>query len=582
PETTHDLVTWRLAGLTAHARDLLNVLAVANQPLPFELLAEFPGIQGDSLLPTLEDLVARGMLRETSRDYFALAHNLLRETLLHHISHLRRQMISRQLAVILETCPALQQNFPLRQLALHAVNGEDVERTRRFGLQILDELAQDNANMQTAIFLQHLHDLLTPTASTEEKLRLSAALGQVYQSLGRLGEAEAWRRRYLELAYKLPDVMVQSIAHCELGELALIANDYQAAAQAARAGLAVPLSAQNPQHIALIARGHRLLGAALAMEGRDLPVAEIHLQEAVTAHKHTNNTSDLCATLFELGNVAAQRGELILALDRYEEAARTAEVAHSHYFLALAHNNFAYHSLLLGRPEAARSALAKGQKLAETYEMFGALLHLASTQGEIHLYLGEWAAASEAFQHGLTLAEELGNLERQAGYRAGLALVARGEHKLREAVALLGDALILIAERGFWHLRTRIQIWLAETLILCGRSVEAQPHLDEALEIARTHGRVLLLIQGERLQARLRAIHGDWHVADKLFASAIERATRLNLALEIARGQAAWGKAALLHAMSPHRGHELLAAARKGFAAHGARAEREAINLGIR
>src|SRR5438270_4384634 len=325
--------------------------------------------------------------------------------------------------------------------------------------------------MQTTAFLDflhHLYDLLAPTASNEEMLHLTHALGQVHQSLGQLEEAISWNRRNLELATNISDSSAQITAHYELGELALVANDHQAAVSAARAGLGIDLPPEHPQHMALIARGHRLLGAAFAMEGSDLPAAEGHLQEAVAAHRVTDNKSDLCATLFELGNIAAQRGERMQALVLYEEAARTAEAAHVYYFLALAHNNFAYHSLLLGHLTAAQRALARSNKLAETYEMFGALLHLASTQGEIHLYLGEWAQATQTFQQGLTLAEDLGNLERQAGYRAGLALAVRGQGNLETAITLLEEALSIISARGYWHLRVRIQLWLAETLFILG------------------------------------------------------------------------------------------------------------------
>src|SRR5438128_8448309 len=105
------------------------------------------------------------------------------------MSQLRRQEIHRQLAIIVERCPALQKHFPLRQVALHAVAGEDIERARRCGLQILDELVLDNANAQTATFLRHLYDLLTPTAAPHETLRLTSALGRVHQSLGQLEEA---------------------------------------------------------------------------------------------------------------------------------------------------------------------------------------------------------------------------------------------------------------------------------------------------------------------------------------------------------------------------------------------------------
>src|SRR6266699_4664221 len=79
----------RLTNLPSHARYLLDVMAVANQPLPSTLLREFPGVQDDQFLATIEDLVERGLLRETARDRFVLAHYLLREALLHHLSHLR-------------------------------------------------------------------------------------------------------------------------------------------------------------------------------------------------------------------------------------------------------------------------------------------------------------------------------------------------------------------------------------------------------------------------------------------------------------------------------------------------------------
>jgi DNA-binding SARP family transcriptional activator/predicted ATPase len=592
PETTHDLVAWRLTNLSPRARALLDVLAVANAPLPYKLLREFPSL--DQLLATVEGLEARGLVMETGNELLDLPHHLLRETLLHSLSHLRRQDIHRQLAKIIEQCPALQEHFPARQVALHAVAGEDSERARRYGLQILDELVRDNANAQTATFLLHLHDLLAQTATPHEMLLLTSALGQVHQSLGRLEEAASWHRQHLELAEKIAELPARAAAHFELGELALVANDYQAAASAARSGLAIELPGEHALAMALTARGHRLLGAALAMEGSDLSSAERHLQEAVAAHRLTDKMSDLCATLFELGNVAAQRGELGHALELYQEAARTAESARVHYFLALAQNNFAYHSLLLGQLPAARQALATGMKLAEQHELSGALMHLSSTQGEMHLYLGEWQAATEAFQYSLVLAEELRNLERQAGNRAGLALAERGKGELEVALAFLEEALTLLTEQGFWHLRTRIQLWLAETLLLQPRPGDdegrsqgereelAELHLKVALATARTHDRKLLLLQGERLSAHLLAARGEWPAAHALFSQALERASGLHLSLETARTKAAWGQALIRYAPPPHDGHRLLAEARQAFASYGAQADLRAIEDAVR
>ena len=575
PETTYDLVSWRLSDLGVEAHSLLEVLAVMGQPLPFALLVDLLGFPAEQLLLVIDDLVMRRLLVETGAETFALPHYLLRETLLHRLSHVRRRLIHRQLALSLAKNPALQVKFSLWEVARHAVAGEDVELARLYSLQILSKLPQDYTGAVTVDFLHHLYDLLAPSASPDEMLRLMQVIGDVHQSLGHLSEAAYWQKQFLDLARKTGDPVAQATAYLEKGELALVSNDYVAATEAAEAGLVACalLSETDPNSSWLAGRGHRLLGHALAMDGSDLPAAERHLQEAITVHRLADNSRDLCASLFELGNVAAQRGELLRALEFYEEAAHVAEKGQAHYFHALARNNFAYHSLLLGWLKAAQRALAHGQRLAETYELLGALLHLASTQGEIHLYLAEWDAAGQTFHRGLALAEELGNPERQAGYRAGLALAARGQGDLSRAVALLEEALLLISGRGYWHLRARLLLWLAETLLLAERAAEAWPLLNAALETARQHGRVLLHLQAERLRAYLLAAGSDWFAAEAGFRQAMAQAVTLDLPLEIARTQAAWGQAMLRFAPAPFQGRSLLVAARQVFAEHQAAAE---------
>ncbi len=542
PETVHDLVTWRLANLSPQARKVLDVLAVANLPLPFDLLSNFPGVYQAELLTTLEELETRGLVVEAGHELFMLSHRLIYETLLSSLSRLRRQDMHHQLASIMEQCPALREHFPARQVALHAVAGADHERARRYGLLVLDELVRENANAQTATFLQHLHDLLAPTATPRELLRLTSALGQVYRSLGQLEPAMNWYRQHLSQAERLADPAARAMAHFEIGELALVANDFQTAQETTRAGLALALPTDHAQSAMLLARGHRLLGASLAMEGSDLSSAEQHLQEAVAAQRLIEATSELCATLFELGNVAAQRGEIAQALERYREAAETAELAHYHYLFALARNNFAYHSLMLGELEQSWQALEAGQKVAERYELFGALMHLSSTRGEIHLYLGEWQSAAAAFQHSLALARELANLERQAGNLAGLALAERGQGHLDAALRGFAEALSLLTERGSWHLKTRLQLWLAETHLQRGALHEAEDYLTLALATARAHRRTLLLLQAERLYAQLCATRDNMPEAERCFSQALQSAESLHLPLEVARIRLAWSQ----------------------------------------
>jgi hypothetical protein len=154
-----------------------------------------------------------------------------------------------------------------------------------------------------------------------------------------------------------------------------------------------------------------------------------------------------------------------------------------------------------------------------------------------------------------------------------LALVARGHNDLDRSISLIREALALIEGQGYWHLHTRLQLWLAEMLFEQSRFIEAAKPLEEALAFARAHRRTLLLVQGERLRANLLAANGEWPAANQLFAETLDIASSLGLPLEIARVQAAWGKAALQYSSAPEEGRALIATARTILVAHNSRSD---------
>ena len=137
--------------------------------------------------------------------------------------------------------------------------------------------------------------------------------------------------------------------------------------------------------------------------------------------------------------------------------------------------------------------------------------------------------------------------------------------------------LICKAGRGYWHLQTRILLWLAKLLLLQGQAAEAQVQLETALKTARAQDRALWLIQTERLRARLLASRGDWPAAAALFAETVQHALELELPLEVARTQAAWGEAGLVYSPDRDRARELLDTACAALSAHDARGELQAI-----
>ncbi|HMQ33756.1 MAG TPA: hypothetical protein PKD53_23690 [Chloroflexaceae bacterium] len=423
-------------------------------------------------------------------------------------------------------------------------------------------------------FLQGLADVVGPTATPEESYRLAHALGQAHRTLGQVEQARAWHQRQLALAKVAGHAEGEAVAHFELAELALVHNDYGAAADAARRGNERASGAPEQRQPALLGRGHRLVGAALAMEGSDLRAAEGHLRSAITARRQADDSANLSAALFELGNVLAQQGEIRQAVHYYREAGAALREGEAPFLHALAENNLAYHSLLLGRLDDARAALARGRALAEGHGLSAALLYLFSTESEIHLYTGGWAEAEAASLHGLALAERCGNTERQAGYRASLALVAAGRGLHQAAREQLELALGMIAGGTYWHLRTRLLLWLGELSLDLPSGAGA--YLETAIALARAQRRRLIQLQAERLQA-LTLAGRDAAAAQAWLVEQLDHAAALDLSLEVARSRAALARVTLQHAPRSASGRALLERALSELVAHGAEAEAAAL-----
>jgi hypothetical protein len=119
-------------------------------------------------------------------------------------------------------------------------------------------------------------------------------------------------------------------------------------------------------------------------------------------------------------------------------------------------------------------------------------------------------------------------------------------------------------------------LWLAEILLDTDRG-GAGTYLDTALTLARAQNRQLLLLHGERLQARLLAAGGDTASAQARLVELLDRSVELGLSLEVARTRAALARVTLRHAPMSESGRALLAEALRGLDAHGARAEHGAL-----
>jgi tetratricopeptide (TPR) repeat protein len=254
--------------------------------------------------------------------------------------------------------------------------------------------------------------------------------------------------------------------------------------------LAEPLSTHRRATIAMHAAF--IAGTAYSLAGVALDRAAALLSAAESLCRHEDARDVLPRIVFEQGGIAAQQGNLSLAVDRYREAIRAAEAqpdVNHHVWLILGHNNLGYHLLLQGDSANAHRHARIALRMSERVGLLRLQSYVLSTLGEIALARGDLSAAERSFVDALACAERYGMPERVAGLHANLGLVARAREDIDTAIRAFERALHDADALGVHHLAAQIRIWLATVV----DRPRADILLSDARVIAQHGGRQRLL-----------------------------------------------------------------------------------------
>ena len=321
------------------------------------------------------------------------------------------------------------------------------------------------------------------------------ALGEAHYQAGESAQATEAFRTALELASSHG-------ADADAARLALARSLLSQARYAEAIALAQQVrETGQPENVV---DAELLWGTLISVEGSDLAGAADHLKKAELLLLQEPGRADpacLAQIKFEQGSVAAQQGNLPLAVAFYRETLAIADEAGAEIALQwqiLSRNNLAYHLHLMGDSTAIQYA-REGQSLAQEKGVLGLQPYLLSTLGEIALAQNDLDMAEKHFAEGLALAERLSIPERIAGLTANLGLVARQRGETALAIHRLSTALARADALGICQLATQIRLWLVPLL----PPTEAHTHLAQARTIAQSSGRRLLLDQVIHLEQQI-------------------------------------------------------------------------------
>ena len=240
PLNLQDAVELRLTRLSADARRVLQLAAVAGRRFDFVLLQQITQDDETYLVELMKEAIAAQLVIEESAEQFTFRHALTRQAISSGLLARERRALHRTIAQTLEHLHEAALDASLADLAYHCAEAELWDKTMEYAKRAAEE-AQALSAPRAAVeqwtrvmdAAQHLGQAVPPACYR--------ARGQAYATLGDFEQAQADFERALHAARQAEDGHLEWQSLLDLGVL-WTGRDYQRAG--AYIQLAVDLAVQ--------------------------------------------------------------------------------------------------------------------------------------------------------------------------------------------------------------------------------------------------------------------------------------------------------------------------------------------------
>jgi predicted ATPase/class 3 adenylate cyclase len=477
PDSIHGIILSRLDRLPESHKITLKVSSVIGRYFDLNLLAEShpEDKELEALRDEAEHMEAEQVVHEElrARTTYAFRHHTTHEVAYETLLYTQRQQLHQAVAQALVELEA----EAIPQIAHHAFLGQVWPLALQYNLQAGQLAQQLYANQQGIEFYRKALQSATElpeSDTTEQRLAIQLALGELLVSTGQYDEAGEQLAQALSLADAQGDLEAQARACRWFGRSHELRGEYPAAVDWLDRGLAT-LDGQTSSEgaeILLIAGLIQLrqgeYDTTLELCRRSLRLADSLTDAAVRARTYNL-----------MGIVDRRRGESEAAVNRFRQSLAQYEHLHNVYGQATSHNLIANGLFAQGHwtesDQHYRQSLNLFTQLGDSYNQ----VLVNNNLGGIALKQGRLEAALGYYERAVRQLEQSGGSQWVLGalqMNTANTLIQRGE--LEAATGRL-----LMAEDYFE--RAQLRDLLPELYALSAELALRQGHPDEA----RSHGR---------------------------------------------------------------------------------------------
>ncbi len=315
PRTVQDAVRRRSEGLSAEARLVLELAAVAGRRFDFSLLKELTEMNEQQLVQRMKELVAVQLVVQESADQFAFRHALTREAIYANMLFRERKALHRRVAETLERLYADSLETHIPDLAYQFYHANAWEKALEYSQRAGEQAQAMYAPREAIEHFNHALEAARELPQMPPASSLFRARAQAFEVLGEFEHARADYEAGLGMAAAAGDDPARWQALIDLGFL-WTARDYRRAGTYFDQALDLARATDQP---ALIAQTLNRVGNWHLNLGEPGQALSLH-NEALEIFQRLHDRPGLAATLDLLGTAYGLMGHYNRAVDYYRQS----------------------------------------------------------------------------------------------------------------------------------------------------------------------------------------------------------------------------------------------------------------------
>ncbi|MEP6732759.1 MAG: AAA family ATPase [bacterium] len=489
PRTATEAVGRRLAGLSAAARTVASVAAVAGRRFDFDLLQALTHHDDAELLSHVKELVDAQLVVEESADRFAFRHALTREAMRARLLARERVALHRAIAAVLEQQRQGDSHDADDALAYHAFEAGTWDSARHYALRAAEHALTLCAPREA---LQQFERAVNATANAGQRAdpSLLIARGRAHETLGAFPRANEDFSSALEAARDAGDRRAEWVALHALGML-WAARDYERAGRYRNDALDVARVIGDASLIA-----HSLNRVGNWYVNREDPQSGIpYHEEALAIFERGDDRRGVAETVDLLAMSHHMAGSQATAIPLYERSVELFTALEDRRGLANALGVLALTGPSHQTSVGPAHACALAEEVIDTERAIVMASDIGWRAGEAFarflladclVWRGDYTRALQRARESLAIAEEIEHLEWQCGAHRMLGVIALDLCAIPEAYKHLRDAHDIAKRLGSatWIRWTGAPLAIA--LVRAGQSSHATSVLDDVDRLVPT------------------------------------------------------------------------------------------------